>query len=70
MKTTINGDTSQFIALLRESNVSIAEMSRRTGIYHRTIENWLYENVVPSWDKACAVLNAIGYEISIIRRNK
>ena len=48
----------------------IAVIERETGIPRSTIENWLYRDVSPPFDKLQKVCIAAGYEIKFKKVSK
>lgn len=60
MKTEIN-----FKEILKTRNVSFNELSKRSGISVRTIEEWYYNDKEPGFYKAEKVLAAMGYKLKI-----
>jgi DNA-binding phage protein len=55
----------QLLELVRKNG--IRKTARDTGICLRTIEDWLYKSQSPSLVNAERVLNALGYEIAIVK---
>lgn len=52
-----------FKNILENRQISFGEISRRSGVPVRTIEEWYYNDREPSLYKAEKVLEALGYEI-------
>ena len=57
-----------FKAILQNRQVSFHELSQQSGIPVRTIEEWYYNDREPSLYKAEKVLIALGYTITIEKR--
>lgn len=55
-----------FLKILQERKISVNQLSKRSGVHLRTIQNWIYCGVEPSLPNAEKVLNALGYQIKII----
>lgn len=54
-----------FKGILQNRKISFSEISRRSGVPVRTIEEWYYNDREPSLYKAEKVLIALGYKIKI-----
>lgn len=54
-----------FLITIKTSDFSISELSRRSGVPSRTIQNWIYNGVDPTVGNLEKVLNALGYEIKL-----
>lgn len=54
-----------FLKILKNSDLSICELARCSGVPLRTIQNWIYNGVDPTVGNLEKVLNALGYEIKI-----
>ena len=52
---------SLFKNILESREISFNEISRKSGVPKRTIEEWYYNDREPSLYKAEKVLNALGY---------
>jgi transcriptional regulator with XRE-family HTH domain len=55
----------QIVALKTHYDLSIPEISERSGISHKTIENWMYSSKTPSIEMFSRYLKVFGYEIGI-----
>lgn len=51
-----------------KQKLSIAELSKLSNVSNRTIENWEYRGIEPTLDNYVKVLNALGYELKIIKK--
>ena len=54
-----------FKTLLRQRNHSFAELSKKSGVPTRTIQEWYYHDREPSLFTAEKVLVALGYRLTI-----
>ncbi len=54
-----------FKDILKNRKISFSEISRRSGISVRTIEEWYYNDKEPGFYKAEKVLAAMGYKLKI-----
>lgn len=53
------------IRIIKSSKKSLRIISLESGVPQNTIENWLYTNKVPSIENTIAVLQALGYKLTI-----
>lgn len=56
-----------FLKILKERKISVNELSKRSGVHLRTIQNWIYGIAEPSLSNAEKVLNAMGYQLQIVK---
>lgn len=54
--------------ILREKGMSQTGLSKMTNISKTTIRNWYHDYRSPSLDNAEFVLDALGYEIKIVKK--
>ena len=54
----------------KRQHISIKTLSALSGINSRTINNWEYCNVMPPIDKLQKVLNALGYDLRIVKKGE
>lgn len=54
--------------LLYESNVSLSEVERRCGVAHSTLVSWMSGVHSPRFETVCMVLNCIGYDIKVVKK--
>lgn len=62
---TITDFKEELKGIIRESGMSVCEISKKSGVATQTIYDWLNKDKTPSLDSAQWVLNAIGYNISL-----
>lgn len=55
----------EFLKILKERNISVKELSKRSDVHCRTIENWIHYGTEPSLFKAEKVLKSLGYRLKI-----
>lgn len=60
--------SKQLLELLKSRKISIKTISIRSGVKNRTIEDWLYQGIMPTVDKAQLVLDAMGYKLEINKK--
>ena len=53
------------IRIIKSSKKSLRIISQESGVPQHTIENWLYTNKVPSIENTIAVLQALGYKLTV-----
>lgn len=53
------------IRIIKSSKKSLRVISLESGVPQHTIENWLYTNKVPSIENAIAVLQTLGYILTV-----
>lgn len=70
MQNIKNIDKEELIKLIKQSGLSIAKIAVLAGIKVGVLNNWLYTNARPTLHNATAVLNAIGYDLVAVRREK
>lgn len=56
--------------VILNSKLSFKKISDLSKVSNRTIEKWIYKGVMPSLDKAEKVLNALGYELKIVKKEE
>lgn len=56
---------SELIEKIRESGLSVKNISTLSGVSEKTIEQWIYQGTVPTVVPVEKVLNALGYTLKI-----
>ncbi|MCI8459417.1 MAG: helix-turn-helix transcriptional regulator [Clostridia bacterium] len=52
----------------KRQHVSIKTLSKLSGVGEGTIGNWIYCGFTPTLDNFQKVLNALGYDLSIVKK--
>ena len=52
----------------KRQRISVAKLAKLSGIKPRTVSGWLYCGVIPPIDKCTKVINALGYDVVIVKR--
>lgn len=60
----------KFMDLLRSSGASITKIAKLSGVPFGTLTHWYYGEAVPSIDNAVAVLSALGYEVTVTKKEE
>ena len=55
--------------IIEENNICLEDIKRATGVEPAVIRNWKYGHTKP-WLKIEAVLNSLGYDLEVIKRNE
>lgn len=53
---------------LKQRKGQVPSVGKKAGVGNTTIQNWITGGHMPPIDKAEKVLNALGYEIKIIKK--
>lgn len=61
--------TKQVIDLIVKSNMSIAELSRKSGVSESAIKKWIRGRGMPTVKTACWMLSVLGYELQITEKS-
>lgn len=67
MNNTKCKSVSKLLDAIKNSNLTIAKISNKSGVKERTIMGWIYNGYIPSIENAEKVFNALGYEIAITK---
>lgn len=52
----------------KEKKLSIKELSKRSGVPYTTLQSWETGRVIAPINRVAKVLEALGYELMIVRR--
>lgn len=55
--------------VISKSELSIMEISRKSGVPHPTILGWLNKSRTPTMRNASYVLTVLGYELRVMPKN-
>lgn len=51
----------------KRKKLSVAKLGKMSGVNARTITSWIYCGVIPPVDKCTKVINALGYDVVIVK---
>lgn len=52
----------------KKQRISIRELAELSGVNQRTISNWEYSGIMPTIENFQKVLNALGYDLRIVKK--
>jgi len=58
----------QVIKAIKDSKLSMCEISRRSGIARSTIFDWLKGNNAPTIYVASQLLHSLGYKLEVVKK--
>ena len=58
-----------FVKAVFDSGLSQAEISRRTGVHEHTLSIWMNGEGLPRLATLAYVLDALGYDLTIVKRD-
>ena len=69
---TVNENAQQLLEKMRrlreESGIGTSEMAKHCGVSRASVQNWEDMKSMPGIDKVCLELEALGYEMVIVKR--